>query len=258
MADQFSRLARRQDPQLAVLFANHVASAMHRYWPASFPDDWDDEIYDARWRDTYRHEIPFALNALDQWLERWMTWCEATDRTMIVLSSMGQRGGAEVDTSKRHAVVVDNAARFAETLGLDPDAQVGRAMVPQISYRFQTASAAELNESAVIDRFAGSPGVHIDRAGDTLTITYDGLSAEGDKVEIGDRWFSSSEAGVRIHEVNEHRAAVHDPLGTIVVFNSATADIPDSPVDYLRIAPAILEFLGVEPLAHHQESGFTI
>ncbi|HEX7095753.1 MAG TPA: hypothetical protein VF183_07705, partial [Acidimicrobiales bacterium] len=48
-ADMFEHLARKHDPDLAVLFTNHVASVMHRYWYATFPDDFDRPLYDEAW-----------------------------------------------------------------------------------------------------------------------------------------------------------------------------------------------------------------
>jgi hypothetical protein len=64
-ADLFRRLVRRNDPDLAVLFTNHVAAAMHRYWYAFYPEDFGREHYAPEWVDRYRDEIPVALELLD-------------------------------------------------------------------------------------------------------------------------------------------------------------------------------------------------
>ncbi len=258
MADQFTRLARQRDPQLSVLFSNHVASAMHRYWPASFPDDWDEAVYDAEWQRRYEDEIPASMRALDLWLEKWMDWCVHTGRTLLLLSSMGQRAGSEVDTTQTHAVVVDNPDQFGRALGFESSFETGPAMVPQVSFRFSDAQSAQLNQELVSTGAARDVGIHVDRRLDTLTVTYDGLQITDDKIQMGDIAIPIQKAGVSVHPVTEHRSAVHCPVGSIVVFNSDTASLPAEPVDYLTIAPAILAMLGVEALPHHREPGFTI
>ena len=48
---------RENQPDLATFYSNHVAAAMHRYWAALFPEDYEDEPMDADWRETYGAEI---------------------------------------------------------------------------------------------------------------------------------------------------------------------------------------------------------
>ena len=252
-ADQFDRLARKQDADLSVLFSNHVASAMHRYWFTVFPDDWDEPVYDEAWVRRFEHEIPYALESVDIWLSRWMEWVQDTDRTLLVLSSMGQTGGAPVDTSETEAIVVTDAARFAEALSL-PRVHVGNGMVPQVSFVLDSPAAAEseaqrLRELSISGRTLGA-----DVSDATLTISYSCLNGLPEKFQIGDVWVSRSEAGLSTVEVSEHRAAIHDPLGSVIVYNSPTASLPADPFNYLTIAPAILQSLGLEALEHHVET----
>ena len=52
MSDMHFRLSTEYEPDLTVMFTNHVAAAMHRYWFSLFPDDWDQPIYDDAWVET--------------------------------------------------------------------------------------------------------------------------------------------------------------------------------------------------------------
>jgi hypothetical protein len=254
MADQFTRLVDRYDPRLSVLFTNHVASVMHRYWFTMFPEDWDREIYDRDWVDRNKEEIPFALDILDRWLARWMTWAEQSGRTLLILSSMGQTGGADVDTSQDSAVVVESPERFAAALGITSSFTIGSAMVPQVSYQFDTEKEAISAACAVGAVSVAGKSLHVDRSDRAITVSYSALNGVSDSIEIGSSVVPLSEMGLKAVEVTEHRAGVHDPAGSIIAFNSPTASIPEGAVDYLTIAPAILRSLGVEPLAHHRES----
>ncbi len=255
MADQFDRLSRSTDPDLCVLFSNHVASAMHRYWFTAFPQDWDEPIYDDLWVERFEDELPYALRSLDRWLDRWMRWAQDTDRTLVVLSSMGQTGGAAVDVDQTHALVLRNPELFAEALGLRGQFEVASSMVPQITYLLKDEPSAV---AATEDLGATDGSIRIDRRGKAVTVDYSGLDAEDEKVQLGGALYTVAEAGFELIEVNEHRAAIHDPIGSIIVYNSPTAHVPTEPTDYLTIAPAILEALGVDPLPHHTKSGLTL
>ncbi len=255
MADQFLRLAKKYDPDLSILFTNHIASAMHRYWYASFPEDWDEPLYDDDWIRRFKDELPYAMRALDYWLEPLMRWVDATDRTMLILSSMGQIGGSPVENAENDALIVRDQAAFARAIGVQQPFTVGKAMVPQITYQFDSdATAAEV--AAMI----GGPNsaLQVDRSDRAVTVGYSTLRPESQKVELGGSWHTLEEAGLEFVEVSEQRIAVHHRLGSLIAYNSPTAEIGEEPVDYLAVAPAILRSLGVEPLAHHQAPGFIL
>ncbi|MDZ7677788.1 MAG: hypothetical protein U5K29_04495 [Acidimicrobiales bacterium] len=125
LSDMFVKLCRKHDPDLAVYFTNHVASAMHRYWYALFPDDWTEARYSDEWVERYSDEIPAAMRALDNGIADVWKWCEATDRTLVVLTSMGQRAAPALDTSATGTAVVRDPVRFAEALGVASPFTVG-------------------------------------------------------------------------------------------------------------------------------------
>ena len=257
LADQFTRLGKRFDPDLSVMFSNHIAAAMHRYWYTVFPGDWDYEVYPESWVERFAEEIPYALASLDRWLAKWMRWCEETDRTMLLVSSMGQSGGSHVDT-EASPIIVRNAQLFGTALGLPADAVVRQAMVPQVSFSLGSEEEAFDHASRIRSLEATQVSLQIDVQSDRLTVGYDVRldSSGGDtdpKIEIGGAQFTLEEAGLEQVAVEEHRAGTHHPLGSVVVFNSPTAELPTEPFDYLQIAPAILASLGLAPLEHHQE-----
>ena len=39
----------------STFFTNHLASAMHRYWEASYPDDYKKNIQDPKWINKYKY-----------------------------------------------------------------------------------------------------------------------------------------------------------------------------------------------------------
>ena len=90
----------------------------------------------------------------------------------------------------------------------------------------------------------------VDRSGSAVTITYL-LDGAGDQITIDGETHLVSEAGLYWAAVTEHRAGVHDPLGTLIVANSTNAELPLKSIDVLQIAPALLAMLDLAPLPHH-------
>ncbi len=256
MADQFTRLAGRADPDLTVFFTNHIASAMHRYWYANFPDDWDDAIYPPEWARRFADEIPYAMRSLDHWLRRWMTWVERTGRTMLIVSSMGQHGGDPVDTAETSTLVVTDPVRFGRALGLPDRFSIGNAMVPQTTFLFESSDDAGQAALRLNDVDVDSLDLQVDRHQNAVTVSYQSLPPEGtvaaEKVVIDGQVLHLDDAGLQRLEVEAHRAATHHPAGSVIVYNSPTASVPNAPISYFGIAPAILSSLGIDPLPHHR------
>lgn len=257
MADVFEAQLRRTAPDLGILFTNHMAAAMHRYWPASFPDDWDEPIRTPEWVARYQNEIPAAVTELDRTLARLLAWCRDTDTTLVLLSSMGQVGGGQQDAETEQTLVVRDPEAFARTLGMDPTAELRSAMVPHLTYRFGSEAAAAQRADRLRSLRLERGSLTIDRSGDAITVTYH-LDEVEDVLTIDGQPISVSAAGLEWVPVSEHKAGTHDPLGSIVVINSPTAELPDEPIDYLEVAPAILRCLEVPPLAHHREPTLTL
>lgn len=257
MGDVFERLARRTDPDLAVNFTNHVAAAMHRYWYASFPGDWSDKLYGDDWVHRFRGEIPAAMDALDRFLGRMVRWCRASDRTLVLISSMGQTGGSPLESTDDHQLVIDEPLRFLDAVGIRGAVDVRHCMVPHVTASFADVEAA-VRAGDRLDALSleGRP-LDVDVNELTVTWTYH-LVRDGGGVTIDGTSRGLAELGIRVQPIEDHRCGVHDPVGTIIVANSPTVRLPDDPVDYLEVAPAILTALGVDPLPHHVVPTVTI
>lgn len=243
LGDMFRSLCRRHDPDLAVMFTNHVASAMHRYWYALFPEDWDEPRYDDAWVRRYGDEIPAAMRVLDRMLAPLVDWALATDRTVVVLTSMGQSAETALDASARSVVVVRDPQRFVSALGVSDPFRIGSAMVPQIHVELEdTATAARV--AARLSTVAIDGGLlTIDVADHVVTISYGlGEGASG-TLTIDGRTVALDDAGAVRERVDDHRSGDHDPRGSMLVLNGRTR-LPEV-VDALDVAPMLLETIGV-------------
>ena len=90
MADLFVWQMERSMPQFATFYTNHVAAAMHRYWGAAFPEDYEQPL-DAEWIRKYSSEITFAMDKLDAILGKLLAFIQRhSEYILLVATSMGQ------------------------------------------------------------------------------------------------------------------------------------------------------------------------
>jgi hypothetical protein len=252
-ADIFQALTWKHDPDLAVLFTNHVASMMHRYWYAAFPGDWAGAVYDQAWIDRYRNEVAIALHLLDHTIAELRTFCEATGRALIVTSSIGQAADTDHAEPAVEFAVVRDADRFVGTLS-DSHVAVLAGMVPQVSIVHASTEDALRAKHAIEAKATLGIRFRVDQAAEVLTLTYE-IDPAARSFTLDGRTWSFSEAGIEVHPVDDHRSGRHDPVGSLIVNGlDLEAAVDGDPADVLHVAPTILDALGVEPPAYHRAS----
>ena len=260
LSDMFLRLVRDEDPDLAVLFTNHVAAAMHRYWYATFPSHWparDDGStpYDDAWVARYRNEIPQAMASLDRVVGELVRVCDSTGRGLVVCTAMGQRAVADLDAAPPEIAVVRDADRFIQALGTPGRHRVLSAMVPQIGVAFDTDAEADAAASLLAEAGRTDAQITVDRRARVLTISYH-LSPARRSVQIDGRQVPFADAGIVVESTDDQRCAEHDPVGALLTYGlDARAGDPSGRdrVDVRDIAPALLAALGVDPPTWHRE-----
>jgi hypothetical protein len=100
-------------PQYATFFSNHVASAQHRYWAATFPDEFTRVQYPAEWRETYKGEIEHAMCEAAFQIAKLIRFTQANpEHLLMVVSSMGQEAN-EAERIERQLMLNDPGRLFA-------------------------------------------------------------------------------------------------------------------------------------------------
>jgi hypothetical protein len=252
--DVFMAQLERSRPDFATFFSNHVASAMHRYWAATYPTDYDDLDLDDDWTTAHAEEIPWAMDQAETMLARLVAFADAHPEYQVwTASSMGQR--ATMAQALETAVYLVDLATFMRRLGMPDGCWEPRpAMLPQTNVVVHGALAStfqrELTKVHLVDKplryrrtdggfFAMDLG-HANMHTRPTPVRYGGgrhpLAEFGMKaVEIEDR------SGTTAYHVPEGILAVYDPRGTA----ARTTDRPR--ISTLEIAPALLTSCGVAP-----------
>ena len=89
--DVFLKQLKATQPDFATFFTNHVASSMHRYWAALFPQDYQNFGYNSEWVSRYNGEIDFAMSKFEQFFTQLVRFVDNhPEYTLWIASSMGQ------------------------------------------------------------------------------------------------------------------------------------------------------------------------
>lgn len=247
LADIFVRQLQENHPDISVLFTNHVASNMHRYWYALFPDDYSDKLYDLAWIKKYENEIIISLDIADKFFQKLINICKDSNSILLVSSSMGQHANQKLNRENTEADTINsrliNINQFIDKLTINKfNFDIRNGMWPQCSIEFANTDEAadclaQINQ--VIPSLKNISILSLDLTGNTLTFTAL-LDNNQDIYSIRGMEFSAKELGFIRFEVDDHHSGCHYPDGSLIVFNSKTAKSESSTVNYLEYAPAIL------------------
>ena len=257
-ADMFMRLLSRHAVDLAVFFTNHVASSMHRYWYALFPDERPADAYEDEWVTRYAQEIPFSLGLFDAFIGRVRDFARATNRVLIVNSGMGQCAHPKRNTDRASVYLVKDLGRFLATLGVPENAyKVRSAMAPHHTIEFPSAHGADQAFQTLDALDVATPRPWLNVNGNVLTISV--------RQNWVDRMLQSLAAtpaalGLVSVDIDDHGAGRHHPDGILIIDNgrAPTMDQGRLRIDYLEFAPAVLEFFGVPRPRYMIEPRFEI
>jgi hypothetical protein len=251
--DPFMAKLAETKPDFCTFFTNHVASAMHRFWGAMFPDDFDDLEYGNDWIKDFSSEIEWSMNVASQFIGRLVTFVDRNpEYVLIVTSSMGQSAasGAAYDSE----LAVSDVAKFMKRLGVPREAyEQFPAMMPDYSFvvneSHREAFVSTLR-SMTLGREHKPIGVEA-RDGGFTHVTIGGMQNFDpalDNVFINNQSFSLSEFGFAIVE-NDFRqgcTGYHIPDGILLAYDprEAVGKAGDQ-VSTCDIVPSILDVMGV-------------
>lgn len=252
LADIFLHQLQQESPDLAVMFTNHVASNMHRYWYALFPSDYADNIYDSEWIEKYKNEIIVSLDLADKFFQKMIGICRESDSILLISSSMGQHANQKISRETTTTEALNsrlvNVNRFIDNLTTKKfEFEARSAMWPQGSVEFtNSADAADcLNQiNQAIPTFKGIFISALNLSANTLTFTVS-IDTNTDVYEVKGTQLSAKELGFVKFEVDDHHSGCHYPDGSLIVFNSKTANSHSDTVSYLEYAPAILAHFNI-------------
>lgn len=251
--DVFMAHLERTRPDFSTFFSNHVASAMHRYWAAAYPDDYAEFALDGAWVADFRDEVPWAMGRAERMLARLVAFADAhPDYQVWTASSMGQR--ATMARALETAVYLVDVGTFLRRLGVpDGSWRTHPAMLPQANVTVSAAVADTFERRLADVRLVDQP-LHF-RRGDggffSLDLGHRDMHARPTPVRYAGGRHSLAAFGMQAVEIEDRSdtTAYHVPEGLLFVYDPQQPSAGSSPasrpeVSTLEIAPALLTTFG--------------
>jgi hypothetical protein len=260
LADVFMTQLKRHRPAFSSFFTNHVASAMHRYWAAAYPDDYTELNLGQDWLDTYRGELDWAMGRADQMLGRMMRFVDKNpDYVLVIASSMGQFATHAQPLETQ--VFVTDLGDFVSLMGLPREHgwEIRPAMLPQCNLVVEPDFIATFEAGLRRLRVGGHsvPYKRTEAGFFSLQFGQNNLHDTPDAVTVDGKPVPMQSAGLEAVEIEDRSdtTAYHVPEGILLVYDprsTAPASSQRPEVSVLHVAPALLENFGVTPPAYMQ------
>ena len=260
--DLYARLLNHRAPRYSAFFTNHVASAMHRYWPAAFPEDYRTPIHDSAWSETYSGEIDYAMDEADHQLGRLMQWVDAQrDAALWVVSSMGQAAVDDGHPPLRTQVLLAMPERLMAALGIPAGTWTRmRTMEPDYTFRFVDGHDIRALAGLQSIRVDGRPirVVALPEATVAFSFGQRNLDDKTLRVELSGQPCPLEHLGLR-NTMKQDEAdvdAYHVPEGVAMIYDDRgpRADKTRPRISTLDLAPSMLASLGVTPPSYMRPS----
>jgi hypothetical protein len=257
--DIFMKQLEQTQPAFSSFFTNHVASAMHRFWAAAFPDDYENFGYDDAWVKTYRNEIDFTMWKVDRFVSRLVAFVDRhPGYALWVATSMGQAATEALPLETQ--LYITNPATFMSALGLEEgEWKVRPAMLPDFNFWIAPTKRDAFQQRLDTLRVVGKR-VNYKADGDgffNVCLGHPNLYKQPPVAHLGDRAIDFKDIGLDNVEIEDRSgsSAYHIPQGCLVIYDpqrpSAAAR---SQISTIEIAPALLNNFSV-PVPSYMKPG---
>ena len=248
--DIFMKLLKSTKPDFCTCFSNHVASAMHRYWAAAFPNDYKQNNMDKEWLEKYGGEVDFAMNQLDSFIGDFVDFANANPEYQIwFVSSMGQK--ATQANMLRSETYCKNMPVFISTLGLSEGEWEQRAaMHPQYNLQVNANKMADFRNTLQHTQLAGRLISFREKENGFFSIDLGHKNLEEESLFIDGKEISFAEAGLTNEPIDDETGstAYHVKEGVWFIFDPQKEDVNGArkyEVPSTAVVPQILKNFGV-------------
>lgn len=249
--DVFYKLLKKEKPQFCTFLSNHAASAMHRYWAATFPKDYEKNNLSKEWISRYEGEIDFAMHKFDKFLSKLTKFVEKNPSyKLVVASSMGQKATQAEQLASELAVV--NFNLFLTSIGMhEGEYEILPAMYPQynlkVSANFEEKMIASIEQIKIQEK----PLNFRQKENGFFSIDFGHTNLTPEDISINDEPCLPAQLGLENQAVDEEASgtAYHIPEGSMFIYDPQNMQKDKDrlfKMDTTRIAPSILKNFGIE------------
>jgi hypothetical protein len=258
----FKQMAERR-PDFSTFFTNHVASSLHRYWAAAFPEDYDNMTLGHEWVRTYNREIVFTMRKADQMIDRLVRFVDRNpDYSLWVMSSMGQHA---VETREiATELFVTDAEKFMANFNLGKDGyELKPSMVPQFNVQISVGKRREFEEKLATFRVSGKDITWREKGAGfySLDVGFSNLDERSIRIELMGQSIPLDRSGLKNVKIQDRcgATAYHIPEGSLLIYGRGMASSVQqtTSISTTDIAPALLRNFNV-PVPAYMSKGLVL
>ncbi|HNR18589.1 MAG TPA: hypothetical protein PKN75_00910 [Bacteroidia bacterium] len=248
--DVFMKQLKNTKPEFSTFFTNHVASSMHRYWAATYPQDYDNFNIEKDWVETYKNEIYFTMGIFSRFFKEVAEFVDNNpEYVLVIASSMGQASttAEQIDSQ----VYIEKSDVFMNKMGLQAgDYQNVPCMFPQYNVNINPDKVEGFRNELrklVIDKL---PVEFRETDNGFFSIDFGQKNCSDAMAEFAGKPVAFKELGIHnlIIEDKADSTAYHIPEGTCLVYDS-TRDANTNAIEKISstaLVPNILKNFGIE------------
>jgi len=257
--DIFMKQLKSTRPDFTTFFTNHVASSMHRFWAACFPDDYETFEFEDEWVMTYRNELYFTMSVFDEFFKTLVHFVNRhPEYTLWVATSMGQ--AATIAKPIETQLYIADMARFMKQFGLEAAEWERRpSMLPRYNFFVTESKTTKFREKVKKLEINGRP-VEVYEAENNffcIRLGHEDLYEKPQYVKLSGQGISFEDMGLINEEIEDksNTTAYHIPQGSLFIYNpkdQRPQDTGRSQISTLDIAPTILSNFSV-PISEYMK-----
>lgn len=248
--DVFMKQLEQRRPDFTTFFTNHVASTMHRYWAAVFPNDYPDFACAPEWVETYRNEIDFTMGKFSQFFGRLVQFVERNPEYQIwVATSMGQ--AATQARPCEYQIYLTQVEQFMARMGLEREQWEERAaMRPQTNVRVNEGQVEDFRRKLASLRIEGKGIKYREAVGGFFSIDIGNPWAKAQALvgEMEGAPVKLEELGIELVAIDDqaNTSAYHIPQGTLLIYDPLERSEKQgfTQINSKEVAPSILRNYG--------------
>ena len=219
--DIYLKLVNNKKPSFSTFFSNHVASTMHRYWAATFPDHYDKYNLSNEWKNRFAGEIDYAMNHFNNFFSRLVQFANKNPEYKIVVSSsMGQEATKAEQLSTE--LYCKNLEKFLKSFNLNQDDwEVKPAMHPQYNFSVNDSEKAQKLEADLNEVYIAGKQLIFRKKENFFSINFGHRNLEDQTFSFKNIPVSLSAAGLFNEQIDDESdgTAYHIPEGCFIVYD---------------------------------------
>ena len=231
--DVFMDLLHKNNPDFSCFFTNHVASNMHRFWEAKFPNDYSSQISSDKWIKRYKNEIDNAMKDASYFINELTDYVDKNEGYQLwILSSMGQSAVDNYKKQKNFWHIIDINSFISSICDCNIELEELTQMIPIYSVKSDKKTINFIYEN--LNSIITNSQINIRSKTETS------IAFEFNSYDLNSLWFKKKGSssylnilGLKKIKIDEETgsSAYHIPEGILYIYGSNVKRIEESYLD---------------------------